>query len=72
MKKGLTWAQPKSEKYSKSDKLEEEQKPNTQGLADYALNRKLEAQIFFRGLVDEEDRERQDTGCRRPEYLEKA
>ena len=28
MKKGLTWAQPKSEKYSKSDKLEEEQKPN--------------------------------------------
>ena len=50
----LTRAQPRNEKYSNSDKLEEEQKPGAQGLADYDLNRKLEAQIFFRGLVDQE------------------
>lgn len=66
MRKGLTWAQPRNEKYSNSDKLEEEPKPGAQGLADYDLNRKLEAQIFFRGLVDEEAGERQDAGCRGP------
>lgn len=62
----LTRAQPRNEKYSNSDKLEEEQKPGAQGLADYDLNRKLEAQIFFRGLVDQEAGERQDAGCRGP------